>query len=88
MEIKIIRKIDKLCRIVIPNDVRRSLDLKKGDAIAITVENGAVVLRKISENEGNWPKLKKSFLSGERFMDYCQLIIPKVIQNDSIDVVE
>ena len=47
MEIKIIRKIDKLCRIVIPNDVRKSLDLKKGDSITITVENGAVVLRKI-----------------------------------------
>ena len=47
MEIKIIRKIDDLGRIVIPKDVRASLELHPGDAIAIGVADGAVTLVKI-----------------------------------------
>ena len=46
MEIKIIRKIDRLGRIVIPNDVRKTLDLKAGDTVGIKVENGAVIVKK------------------------------------------
>ena len=46
MEIKIIRKIDRLGRIVIPNDVRKTLDLKAGDTVEIKVENGAVTVKK------------------------------------------
>ncbi|MBO5207219.1 MAG: AbrB/MazE/SpoVT family DNA-binding domain-containing protein [Clostridia bacterium] len=47
MEIKIIRKIDELGRIVIPKDVRVSLDLHAGDDIEIKVESGCVVLTKV-----------------------------------------
>ena len=46
MEIRIVRKVDKLGRIVIPMDVRKTLGLSVGDGIEITVENNAVVLRK------------------------------------------
>ena len=49
MELQIIRKIDELGRIVIPKDVRISLDLATGCDVKITVENGAVVLKKASE---------------------------------------
>lgn len=47
MEITIIRKIDDLGRVVIPKDVRASLDLNPGDRIAIGVVNGAVTLIKV-----------------------------------------
>ncbi len=46
MEIKIIRKIDELGRIVIPKDVRVSLGMLAGDDIEIKVENGCVILKK------------------------------------------
>ncbi len=44
MKIKIIRTIDKLGRIVIPKDVRTTLDLRVGDKIEIKVENNSIVL--------------------------------------------
>ena len=46
MEIKIIRKIDRLGRIVIPNDIRKTLKLKADDPVEIKVENGAVIIKK------------------------------------------
>ena len=46
MEVKIIRKMDKLGRIVIPNDIRKTLNLTREDEIEITIENGAVVMKK------------------------------------------
>ena len=38
MEIRIIRKIDQLGRMVIPKDVRATLGMALGDMIEITVE--------------------------------------------------
>jgi len=49
MKIKIIRKIDKLGRIVIPKDVRLTLNLESGNSIEITVENETVVLKKADQ---------------------------------------
>lgn len=49
MEFKIIRRIDDLGRIVIPKDVRASMALSPGDAIAITIANGIVTLQKSEE---------------------------------------
>lgn len=46
MEMQIVRKIDKLGRIVIPKDVRTSLGLDKDDDLEIRIENGCIVLRK------------------------------------------
>ena len=50
MKIKIIRKIDKLGRIVIPKDVRNTLSLKAEDSIEIMVENNSVILKKSEES--------------------------------------
>ena len=50
MKIKIIRKIDELGRIVIPNDVRRTLKLECGDDVEITVVDNTILLKK-SEKE-------------------------------------
>ena len=49
MEIKIIRKIDNMGRIVIPQDVRTTLELRHDDVIEITVANGAIVIKKVTE---------------------------------------
>ncbi|MBQ8372297.1 MAG: AbrB/MazE/SpoVT family DNA-binding domain-containing protein [Clostridia bacterium] len=46
MEIKIIRKMDSLGRIVIPKDIRKTLDIKPADTVEITVRNNAVILKK------------------------------------------
>ena len=46
MKIKIVRKIDKLGRIVIPKDVRSTLKLECGDDIAITLKNNVIILKK------------------------------------------
>lgn len=51
MNIKIIRKIDNLGRVVIPKDVRSTLNLALGEVIVITVENNTVVLKKAEENK-------------------------------------
>ena len=46
MGIKIIRKIDRLGRIVIPKDARATLDLKTGDNLEIIVKNNTVIIKK------------------------------------------
>lgn len=53
MEIKIIRKIDDMGRIVIPKDVRCTLGISAGDEIEISVTDGEVILKKseVSEDE-------------------------------------
>ena len=38
MEVKIIRKIDKLGRIVVPKDIRNTLEINLCDDVEITVE--------------------------------------------------
>lgn len=49
MKIQIIRKIDKLGRIVIPKDVRSSLNIEDNNDIEITIENDAIILKKAGE---------------------------------------
>ena len=46
MKIKIIRQIDKLGRIVIPKDVRKTLGLTSGNDICITVDNNSIIITK------------------------------------------
>ena len=44
----IVRKLDELGRIVLPMELRKTLDLKVRDSIEISVEKGAIVLKKYS----------------------------------------
>lgn len=48
MEIKIIRKIDELGRVVIPIDVRKHLGLETADSLQIFVENDCIILKKVN----------------------------------------
>ena len=42
-----VRKIDDLGRIVVPAETRRLFNIHDGDKLAITVEDGGIVLRKL-----------------------------------------
>ena len=47
MDTLMVRKIDDLGRIVVPAETRRLFNIHEGDELAITVENGGIVLRKL-----------------------------------------
>jgi transcriptional pleiotropic regulator of transition state genes len=42
----IVRKIDKLGRIVIPKEICKTLDIKENDSLEIFTEEGMILLRK------------------------------------------
>lgn len=44
----IVRKLDELGRIVLPMELRKTLDLKVKDSIEITTDKGAIILKKFS----------------------------------------
>lgn len=44
--IGIVRKIDELGRIVLPIELRRSMDIKEGDALEIFIDGNTIVLKK------------------------------------------
>jgi transcriptional pleiotropic regulator of transition state genes len=43
-----VRKIDDLGRIVVPAETRRLFNIHEGDELAISVENGGIVLRRLN----------------------------------------
>lgn len=51
MEIKIIRKIDELGRVVIPKDIRASLNLNANDDVEIGIEDNKAVIKKVVERD-------------------------------------
>ena len=46
----IVRKVDELGRIVLPIELRRTLDIAEKDAIEINVEGSSIVLKKFRPN--------------------------------------
>ncbi|MBQ0125758.1 MAG: AbrB/MazE/SpoVT family DNA-binding domain-containing protein [Clostridiales bacterium] len=42
----IVRKIDELGRIVLPIEIRRNLDMERGDSVEIFVDDEKIVLKK------------------------------------------
>ena len=44
----IIRKVDELGRIVIPMELRKSMDIKEKDPLEIFTDQGSIVLKKYS----------------------------------------
>lgn len=44
----IVRRLDELGRIVLPMELRKTLDLKVRDSIEITADKGSIILRKYS----------------------------------------
>lgn len=50
MDTLMVRKIDDLGRVVVPAETRRLFNIHEGDELAITVENGGIVLRKLESS--------------------------------------
>ncbi len=48
MDTGIVRKIDDLGRIVIPAETRRLFNINDGDELAVSVEEDAIVIRKLA----------------------------------------
>ncbi|MGI8382445.1 AbrB/MazE/SpoVT family DNA-binding domain-containing protein [Priestia megaterium] len=46
----IVRKLDNLGRVVLPIELRRTLNIKKNEPVEIFVDNGNIVLKKYSPN--------------------------------------
>jgi len=44
--IGIVRKVDKLGRIVLPIELRRTLDIAQRDAVEIFVDGGSIIIKK------------------------------------------
>lgn len=44
----IVRRLDELGRIVLPMELRKTLDLKVRDSLEITTDKGAIILKKFS----------------------------------------
>lgn len=42
----IVRQIDSLGRIVIPKELRRTLDISEGDSLELFIEDNTIILRK------------------------------------------
>lgn len=47
MNIGMVRKIDDLGRIVVPAETRRLFNIREGDELAISVEQDAIMIRKL-----------------------------------------
>ena len=47
----IVRRIDDLGRIVIPKEIRRSMRIREGDAMEISLENNRICLEKYSTSD-------------------------------------
>ncbi len=51
MKNQTVRKMDMIGRIVIPREMRGALELFSGDDVEITLENGALILKKAKEEK-------------------------------------
>lgn len=49
----IVRRIDELGRVVLPKELRRTMDIKEGDPLEIYTDENGIVLKKY---ESNTPK--------------------------------
>lgn len=69
--IGIVRKVDQLGRVVLPKELRKSMDIKTEDPMEIFVEDGNIVLRKYEPicvfcgNTGNITTFKEKNICSE-----------------------
>lgn len=62
----IVRKVDELGRIVLPIELRRTLDIAEKDAIEIYVEGTSIILKKYQPSCIFCGEAKKSLISKAR----------------------
>ena len=72
----ITRKIDELGRIVLPKEIRKSLNINTGDDFQITIENNKIILNKfekLKNIETEILKIIKSFILVYPYKIYFRL---------------
>ena len=60
----IVRRIDDLGRIVIPKEIRRSMRIREGDAMEISLENNRICLEKYSISDEDLATKCQKYISG------------------------
>lgn len=76
MKTGIIRRIDDLGRIVIPKEIRRSLAIKEGDPLEISLENNKICLERYQT--GNIDVLN-TVIENIRYDEYLEVDKSKVL---------
>lgn len=76
MKTGIIRRIDDLGRIVIPKEIRRSLAIKEGDPLEISLENNKICLERYQT--GNIDVLN-TVIENIRYDEYLEVDKGKVL---------
>lgn len=76
MKTGIIRRIDDLGRIVIPKEIRRSLAIKEGDPLEISLENNKICLERYQT--GNIDVLN-TIIENIRYDEYLEVDKGKVL---------
>ena len=85
----IIRKIDELGRIVLPKEIRKTLNINTGDDFQITVNEDKIILhkfQKLRNIENEIRKLINSFTSVNNYKIYIVIENREVIENKRIVV--
>ena len=68
----VVRKIDEMGRVVIPMEIRRTLDIKDGDSLEIYIDKEDIIFRKYQPSCifcGNCENIE--FLLGKRICHDC-----------------
>ena len=68
----LVRKIDDLGRIVIPKEIRKSLNIRNGEELEIHIEDDSIILRKSR-------KLFSLSLMSQKYIDYFKKLMSSVI---------
>lgn len=74
----IIRRIDELGRIVIPKELRRTLNIKVGDPIEIfTADDGVIALRKYEPSNSvlNYLERLEALINNEEFRHKNKMLV-------------
>ena len=83
----IVRKIDELGRIVLPKELRKSLNINSGDDFQITIEENKIILEKYSRLENFEEKITKiinCFISVTNYKIYFVINDKIINSNESI----
>ena len=78
----IVRRIDDLGRIVIPKEIRRSMNIREGDAMEIFLEDNRICLEKYSTSDEDLAIRCQKYISGRgsyikaiNFMDGTTVVL-------------
>lgn len=74
----VIRKLDNLGRIVLPMELRRTMDIKENDALEIFVEGEQIILRKYAPGCIFCDEHTNHYVNGKLICNECLSIIKSI----------